>query len=65
MYINNPLYCDDIKRIVSDKFSLLKNKTVFITGSSGLVGSFLIDTLMYMNKNFSYNTKIIATFSTE
>ena len=65
MYINNELYQNDIKRIIYDKYSLLKNKTIFITGSSGLVGSFLIDTLMYMNKNLNYNTKIIATFSSE
>ncbi len=65
MYINNRLYSGDIERIVSDRFSLLKNKTIFITGSSGLVGSFLIDTLMYMNKKLNYNTKIIATFSCE
>lgn len=65
MYINNQIYQNDIRKIIDDKFSLLKNKTIFITGASGLVGSFLIDTLMYMNKNLDYNTEIVATFSSE
>ena len=65
MYINNELYRNDIKRIIDDKFAPLKNKTLLITGSSGLIGSFLIDTIMLLNKEQNYNTKSIANFSSK
>ena len=63
MYINNIIYKNDIKKIIHKDFLFLKNKTIFITGASGLVGSFLVDTVMYMNKYCDLNTKIIANFS--
>ncbi len=65
MYANNSLYIEDIKRILKFDYSFLKDKTIFITGSSGLVGSCLIDVLMYLNKALNYNIKIIATFRSE
>lgn len=63
MYINNEIYLNDIKKIITKDFDELKNKTVFITGSSGLIGSFLVDTLMYLNKHKGFNINIYATFS--
>ena len=65
MYINNQLYRDDIGRILNSDYSYLKNKTVFITGSTGLVGSCLIDVLMYLNRTLNYNIRVIATFRSE
>ena len=65
MYIENKIYEKDIERFIDDKFALLKNKTVFITGASGLVGSFLVDTLMYVNRALNYNIKVVGTFSSE
>ena len=65
MYFNNITYMNDIQRIINKNFEYLKNKTVFITGASGLVGSFLVDTLRYLNKNYDYKITIYATFSSK
>lgn len=57
------LYVSDIKKIADDSqldFSLLSNSTVLITGATGLIGSFLIDVLMYRNMYHGDNIKIIA-----
>ncbi len=63
MYINNEIYKEDIKRIITKDFEALENKTVLITGAGGLVGSFLVDTLVYLNKELNYNINIIGTFT--
>lgn len=63
MYSNNNIYQNDINKIINDNFDYLKNKTIFITGAGGLVGSFLVDTIMKLNKDHNYNTQIIATFT--
>jgi dTDP-glucose 4,6-dehydratase/UDP-glucuronate decarboxylase len=39
---------------------LLKNKTIFITGSNGLIGSNIINYLAYLNNTYSLNLKIIG-----
>ncbi len=38
----------------------LKNKTILITGATGMLGVFLIDLLMYRNKEFQDGIRIIA-----
>ena len=63
MYRNNEIYQKDIDRIINNEFDYLKNKTIFITGAGGLVGSFLVDTIMQLNLIHNYNTQIIATFT--
>ena len=37
---------------------LLKNKSILITGANGLIGSYLVDFLMFLNREKGYNTKI-------
>jgi len=37
-----------------------KNKTIFISGASGFVGKWIIETLNYLNRNHEFNTKIYA-----
>ena len=58
----NNLYEEDLQNTIRNvhNISLLKDKTIFITGASGLIGSFLIDLIMVLNKNKNYNTKIVA-----
>lgn len=63
MYINNELYLNDIKKIITENFKEFKNKTFFVTGATGLVGSFLVDVLMYLNLHLQYNINIYATFT--
>ncbi|RAZ53718.1 NAD-dependent epimerase/dehydratase family protein [Campylobacter hyointestinalis] len=38
----------------------LRDKTIFITGSNGLIGSNFVSYFYYLNKNFNFNIKIIA-----
>ena len=55
-------YIEDI-RYVADlpiPWERLKDQKVLITGATGLIGSFLIDVLMYKNQNDSLNCKVIA-----
>lgn len=41
-------------------FSLLKHSTVLVTGATGLVGSFIVKMLNYMNKYHGLNITIVA-----
>ncbi|ARR01148.1 NAD-dependent epimerase/dehydratase family protein [Campylobacter porcelli] len=63
MYINNKLYQEDIKKIIIEDFIFLKNKSILITGASGLIGSCIVDILMFLNKKFDFNINIFAIFS--
>ena len=60
--INNEIYLNDLKDY--SKYSLdwnkLKNKSIMISGSTGLVGRYFIDLLMYKNNNDDLNCKLIA-----
>ena len=58
----NKLYQEDIENTIkmTQEIEELKNKTIFITGANGLIGRFIIDTIMYLNRNKDFNTKIIA-----
>ncbi|MGX7049095.1 UDP-glucose 4-epimerase [Lactococcus piscium] len=38
----------------------LYGKTVLVTGASGMIGSFIVDTLVYLNQHFEANIAIIA-----
>ena len=60
--INNALYKEDVRYVANldlpwDRF---KNKSMLISGASGLIGSFLIDVIMYKNYNNNLNCKIYA-----
>lgn len=37
-----------------------KNKSILVTGANGLIGSYLIDFLLYVNNAFNYKIKIYA-----
>jgi UDP-glucuronate decarboxylase len=60
--LNNNLYLEDIEGVASFPFdwSKLKNTTILISGASGMIGSFLIDLIMYRNKIFGDNCSIFA-----
>ncbi len=63
MYLlDNNLYLEDIKKVsaVNLPWDNLKNKSIVISGASGLIGSFLIDLIMYKNKNDKLNCDIYA-----
>ena len=57
----NKILIEDFAQIAKNyDFSALKNSSVFITGSTGLLGSQLILFLDYLNQIHNYNIKIIA-----
>ena len=59
--IDNSIYREDIKYVADLELSWekLSNKSILITGASGLIGSFLIDVLMEKNQQ-GLNCKIYA-----
>lgn len=60
--IENSLYVEDIQMVVSQPlpWDKLERKSLLISGATGLVGSFLVDVIMYMNRKQSLNCKIYA-----
>lgn len=58
--LESSLYNEDLEYVRSLKidWSKLKNKNILITGATGLIGSFMIDAIMYKNKVDHMNVKI-------
>ena len=58
----NPVIEKDIEDILNNKidFKKLENRTILITGASGMIGSYLMYTLTALNDLQSYNIKIVA-----
>ena len=53
------LLLDDVFKVIDD-FSKLRNKKILIVGSTGTIGSFLVDTLMRRNSLYNDNITIYA-----
>jgi nucleoside-diphosphate-sugar epimerase len=62
MFIGNPLYEEDIITVANYNidWDRLNNKNILITGATGLIGSFLIDVLMFRNKHYGSQISIYA-----
>lgn len=59
--IDNPIYQEDLATVAkSFPAEKLKNKIILVTGATGMIGSFLVDTLMFLNNHSHANMKIIA-----
>ena len=60
--LQNDIYISDVKRVVDslEHFSFPMSKTIFVTGSTGLICSSVIDVLFFLNKKKNLNWKIIA-----
>jgi len=58
---NNRIVQEDIKNIISSVklIDKLKNKTIIITGATGLIASYCMQTLVYLNDEYDFNMKII------
>jgi len=51
---------DAIQIIEDNQIDKLKNKTVLITGATGMVGSYFVNTLIVANEIYGMNIKILA-----
>lgn len=62
MFLNNELYSQDIDCIsqMNLPWNKLHNRSILITGATGLLGTFLIDLLMYKNENDNLSLTIYA-----
>lgn len=47
---------DDIKSIES-----LKNKVIFVSGACGFMGSWLLESILFLNSTYDFNIKVYAT----
>ncbi len=67
MYIEANRYLEDVKRVAANllPWEKLQNKSILITGSSGLIGTFLIDVLMYKSAFDNLNVRIFAVGRSE
>ena len=56
------IYLNNIKEVASLnlKWEDLKNSRFMITGATGMIGKFLIDTIMYLDETKDLNCTIIA-----
>ena len=64
---DNKLYIEDLEKLANENlpFSELQNSSILVTGARGLIGSFLIDVIMYLNHHANLNCHIYALGSTE
>ena len=60
--INNSLYREDIEKVARQPlpWEKMKNKSLLISGATGLIGSFLVDVIMFLNKEQNLKCKVYA-----
>ena len=61
-FFQNDSYQSDLREAALSIVDVnnLYGKTVLVTGASGMIGSFIVDTLVYLNQHFEANIVIIA-----
>lgn len=62
MLLHNELYTEDLLTIVrlDIPWSRLSNRSILITGARGMIGSFLVDTLVLRNELYNEGIKVYA-----
>lgn len=66
MFSENMIYQKSLERFSDNiNWNLLKNKSFLVIGATGLIGTYFIDLLMYVNEKYSLNMKIIAVARNE
>lgn len=59
--IDNSAYREDLDCVIScHDFSVLSGKTIMISGATGMIGTFLVDVIMRLNRKSDANIRIIA-----
>lgn len=58
----NRVLKEDLEAIIEEKIAWekLKGKTVMITGASGMIGTYMLQTLTMLNDKFGYDVKVLA-----
>lgn len=58
----NKIIEEDIQYILNSDvdFQRFENSTVLITGANGMLASYIVMTLLYLNKFYNYNIKVIS-----
>lgn len=59
---DNKNYVDNIRELIDSdlNWNKLNNSSIMITGATGMIGKFLIDTILYLDEFFNLNCKVIA-----
>lgn len=62
MFANNPSYQKDVEKVIHTQLDWKKmsNKSLLFIGASGMIGTFLIDCLMAVNKKENLNISVYA-----
>ena len=60
--MRNKIVESDLKYITETNlpWELFKNKTVLISGASGFLPSYMVETLLYLNETRGFNIKILG-----
>ncbi len=55
--LEHPLYLEDVAAVAETAlpWTQLQNRSVMISGATGMIGSFLIDVIMYRNQHHQLN----------
>ena len=58
---SSPLYREDISSVLKldCDWSQLRNKTLLITGATGLIGTYLTDMFLFLNEKYSLNLNLV------
>lgn len=59
----NPIIQEDLEQIISFKavdWKTFQGKTVLISGANGMLPSYMVETLLYLNKKYDYHVKVVA-----
>lgn len=59
----NTIIREDLERIISSKlidWNCFKKKTVLISGANGMLPSYMVETLLYLNESHDYSIKVVA-----
>lgn len=60
---DNKIVQEDLLDITSRRninFEKMRNSTILVTGANGMLATYVVYTIMFLNEKFNYNTKVIA-----
>lgn len=60
---DNKIVQEDLLDIISREninFEKMINSTILVTGANGMLATYIVYTIMFLNEKFNYNTKVIA-----